>query len=148
MNGKLKLKINQKSSIFNNRYDIFLDNNFVGNVDYKNPKIDIVTNLGNHKILVKHKDAEKEYKFDLNSKKIIMPIEINENLFWSKSNQNIPKFLKNLLLGFLVGYSAIIIFLVISKQIEFIYPLLFPFLILFFLNSFGQRKQKFELRFR
>ncbi len=46
MNGKIKLKLNQKSSIFNNRYEIFINDNFIGFVDYKNPKIDLITNLG------------------------------------------------------------------------------------------------------
>ena len=81
MNGKIKLKLNQKSSINNNAYEIFIDDEFVGNVDYKNPKLDFVTNFGNHRILVKSKDFEKEHNFILSSQKIIVPIEINENLF-------------------------------------------------------------------
>lgn len=148
MNGKIKLKLNQKSSIYNNRYEIFLDDSFMGDVDYKNPKIDFITNLGNHKILVKGKDFEEEHHFNLSSKKLVLPIEINENLFWSKTNGNLPKILKGFLLGFLIVYSLIITFLIASKQIEFIYPLLIPFLILLFIYSIGQNKQKFELNFK
>lgn len=147
MNGKIKLKLNQKSSIFNNRYEIFINDNFIGFVDYKNPKIDFITNLGNHKITVKGKDFEKEDNFTLTSRRIILPIEINENIFWSKSNYNLPKILKSITLGFIIAYSILLFYLVTSKQIEFGYPLLIPFIILIFINSTKQNN-KFELSFK
>lgn len=147
MNGKIKLKLNQKSSIFNNRYEIFINDNFIGFVDYKNPKIDFNTNLGNHKITVKGKDFEKEHNFTLTSRQIILPIEINENMFWSKSNYNLPKSLQGFILGFIIAYSILLLYLFASKQIEFGYPLLIPFIILIFMNSTKQNN-KFELYFK
>ena len=60
MNGEIKLKLNQKSSIKNRTYEVYIDENFIGNVDYKNPKLDFVTTLGNNKIRVKENDCEKE----------------------------------------------------------------------------------------
>lgn len=147
MNGKIKLKLNQKSSIFNNRYEIFINDNFIGFVDYKNPKIDLITNLGNHKILVKGKDFEKEHNFTLTSRQIILPIEINENMFWSKSNYNLPKTLQSIILGFIIAYSILLLYLFAYKQIEFGYPLLIPFIILIFMNSTKQNN-KFELSFK
>lgn len=148
MNGKIKLKLNQKYSFFNNRYEVFVDDDYIGHVDYKNPKIDFVTNFGNHKILVKAKDFEKEHHFVLDSKKIVLPIEINENIFWSKSNENLPKVLQGVLLGFLIVYVLVITFLMTSERIEFKYALLIPFFILLFLKSFGEKNQKFELNFK
>ena len=147
MDGKIKLKLNQKSSIFNNRYEIFINDNFIGFVDYKNPKIDFNTNLGNHKITVKGKDFEKEHNFTLTSRQIILPIEINENMFWSKSNYNLPKSLQGFILGFIIAYSILLLYLFASKQIEFGYPLLIPFIILIFMNSTKQNN-KFELYFK
>ena len=147
MNGKIKLKLNQKSSIFNNRYEIFINDNFIGFVDYKNPKIDLITNLGNHKILVKGKDFEKEHNFTLTSRQIILPIEINENMFWSKSNYKLPKTLQSIILGFIIAYSILLLYLFAYKQIEFGYPLLIPFIILIFMNSTKQNN-KFELSFK
>ena len=147
MNGKIKLKLNQKSSIFNNRYEIFINDNFIGFVDYKNPKIDFITNFGNHKITVKGKDFEKEHNFTLTSRQIILPIEINENMFWSKSNFNLPKTLKSIILGFLFAYSILLSYILASKQIEFGYLLLLPFLILIFVYS-SKQNNKFELSFK
>lgn len=148
MNGKIKLKLNQKSSIYNNRYEIFVDGNFIGNIDYKNPKIDFITNFGNHKILVKEKDFEQEHNFNLSSRKLVLPIEINENFFWSKSNNNLPKLLNGILLGFLIGYALLILFLIVTEKIEIMYPLLLPFALLFFVNSLGKSSSKFELNFK
>lgn len=96
MNGKIKLKLNRKSSIKGNRYEVFIDGHFIGSVDDRNPKIDHITNLGNHKILVKTEDFEKEYHFTLSSRKLILPIDINENYFWSKQSGNYLNFLKGL----------------------------------------------------
>ena len=147
MDGKIKLKLNQKSSIFNNRYEIFINDNFIGFVDYKNPKIDFNTNLGNHKITVKGKDFEKEHNFTLTSRQIILPIEINENMFWSKSNYKLPKIIKGVILGFIIAYSILLLYLFASKKIEFGYPLLIPFFIILFINSTKQNN-KFELSFK
>ena len=147
MDGKIKLKLNQKSSIFNNRYEIFINDNFIGFVDYKNPKIDFITNFGNHKITVKGKDFEKEHNFTLTSRQIILPIEINENMFWSKSDYKLPKIIKGVILGFIIAYSILLLYLFASKKIEFGYPLLIPFFIILFINSTKQNN-KFELSFK
>ena len=45
MNGKLKLKLGNRTSFNNNRYEIFLDEAFIGSLDYKNPKLDYITTL-------------------------------------------------------------------------------------------------------
>ena len=60
MQGKIKLKLNQKSSIRNKKYEVFIDENFIGNIDYKSPKLDYIANIGNHKILIKGNDFEKD----------------------------------------------------------------------------------------
>ena len=148
MNGKIKVKLNQKSSIKNNIYEVFIDENFVGNVDYKNPKLDFVTTLGKHKILVKGKDFEKEQNFVLNSRKIILPIEINENFFWTKQPSELTKILNGFIIGFLLVYAFIITYLLYTKQVEFIYPLIIPFFLLFFTNLSLKNNHKFELRFK
>ena len=147
MNGKIKLKLNQKSSIRNNIYEVFIDGNFIGIIDYKNPKLDFITNLGNHKILVKGKDFEKEHNFILSSRKIIVPIEINENLFWTKTSAELPKLMNGFLIGFLLVYALVITFLLYTKEIEFKYPLIIPLALLLFSNAFS-KKQKFELNFK
>ena len=147
MNGKIKLKLNQISSLKNNTYEIFVDDKFVGNVDYKNPKLDYVANLGNHKILVKGKDFEKEHNFILSSRKIIVPIEINENLFWTKTSAELPKLMNGFLIGLLLVYALVITFLLYTKEIEFKYPLIIPLALLLFSNAFS-KKQKFELNFK
>ena len=114
VNGKIKLKLNQKSSIRNNIYEVFIDGNFIGIIDYKNPKLDFITNLGNHKILVKGKDFEKEHNFILSSQKIIVPIEINENFFWTKTSAELPKLMNGFLIGLLLVYALVITFLLQS----------------------------------
>ena len=148
MDGKIKLKLNQKYSIKNNIYEVFIDENFVGNVDYKNPKLDFVTTFGNHKILVKGEDFEKEQNFVLSSRKIILPIEINENMFWTKQSTELPKIMNGIIIGFLVVYAFIITYLLYNKEIEFIYPLIIPFFILLFVNSSLRNNQKFQLNFK
>lgn len=148
MNGKIKLKLNQKSSLKNNRYEVFIDNNFIGNVDYKNPKLDFVTTLGQHKILVKGNDFEKEQNFILNSRKRILPIEINENFLWTKQSSKLPKIMNVFIIGFLLVYALVITYLLYTKQIEFIYPLIIPFFILLFTNSFFKNNQKFQIDFK
>ncbi len=147
MNGKIKLKLNQKSSIRNNIYEVFIDGNFIGIIDYKNPKLDFITNLGNHKILVKGKDFEKEHNFILSSRKIIVPIEINENFFWTKTSAELPKLMNGFLIGFLLVYALVITFLFYTKEIEFKYLLIIPLALLLFSNAFS-KKQKFELNFK
>ena len=148
MNGKIKLKLNQKSSIKNTTYEVFIDENFIGNVDYKNPKLDFVTTLGNHKILVKGNDFEKEQNFVLSSRKLILPIEINENFLWTKQSAELPKIMNGIIIGFLLVYAFIITYLLYTKQIEFMYPLIFPFFILLFTNSFLKNNQRFQLNFK
>ena len=148
MDGKIKLKLNQKYSIKNNIYEVFIDENFVGNVDYKNPKLDFCNNFGNHKILVKGEDFEKEQNFVLSSRKIILPIEINENMFWTKQSTELPKIMNGIIIGFLVVYAFIITYLLYNKEIEFIYPLIIPFFILLFVNSSLRNNQKFQLNFK
>ncbi len=148
MNGKIKLKLNQKSSIKNRIYEVFIDENFIGNVDYKNPKLDFVTTLGNHKILVKGNDFEKEQNFVLSSRKLILPIEINENFLWTKQSAELPKIMNGIIIGFLLVYAFIITYLLYTKQIEFMYPLIFPFFILLFTNSFLKNNQRFQLNFK
>lgn len=148
MNGKIKLKLNQRSSLKNNRYEVFIDNNFIGNVDYKNPKLDFVTTLGQHKILVKGNDFEKEQNFILNSRKRILPIEINENFLWTKQSSKLPKIMNGFIIGFLLVYALVITYLLYTKQIEFIYPLIIPFFILLFTNSFFKNNQKFQIDFK
>ena len=148
MNGKIKLKLNQKSSIKNTTYEVFIDENFIGNVDYKNPKLDFVTTLGNHKILVKGNDFEKEQNFVLSSRKLILPIEINENFLWTKQSAELPKIMNGIIIGFLLVYAFIITYLLYTKQIEFMYPLIFPFFILLFTNSFLNNNQRFQLNFK
>lgn len=148
MNGKIKLKLNQKSSIKNTKYEVFIDEKFVGNIDYKNPKLDFVTTLGNHKILVKGNDFEKEQNFVLSSIKIILPIEINENFFWTKKSAQLLKIMNGIIIGFLLIYAFIITYLLYTKQIEIMYQLIIPFFILLFTNSFLKNNQKFQLNFK
>jgi len=148
MNGKIKLKLNQKSSIRNNIYEVFIDGNFIGIIDYKNPKLDFITNLGNHKILVKEKDFQKEQNFNLSSRKIVLPIEINENFFWTKQSPELPKIMNGIIVGFLMVYALIITYLLYTKEIEFMYPLIIPFLLLLFTSSSLKNNQKFQLNFK
>ena len=148
MNGKIKLKLNQKSSIRNNIYEVFIDGNFIGIIDYKNPKLDFITNLGNHKILVKGKDFQKEQNFNLSSRKIVLPIEINENFFWTKQSPELPKIMNGFVVGFLLVYAVIITYLLYNQQIKFMYPLIIPFLLLLFTNSSLTNNQKFQLNIK
>lgn len=145
MRAKIKLKLNQKAYLRNKRYEIFLDDNFVGFLDYRNIKMDVLTNTGNHKILVKGKDFEKEHHFLLSSTKLVQPIEINENLFWTRENVWLPKTIKTALIIAVLLYAVFITFLLYSKKIEFSYFLILPFLILFFASS---SNQKFEINFK
>ena len=49
MNGKLKLKLGNRTSFNNNRYELFLDEAFIGSLDYKNPKLHFLISFSPNK---------------------------------------------------------------------------------------------------
>ena len=105
MNGKLKLKLTRRTLFKNNRYQIFLDDIFIGSLDKRTPKLDYIISLGNHKIVIKSDYSVVEKHFDLNSEKPILPVGIKESYFWSPANEKLEKAIKGFLIGFLIVYA-------------------------------------------
>jgi len=68
---------------------------------------------------VKGKDFQKEQNFNLSSRKIVLPIEINENFFWTKQSPELPKIMNGFVVGFLLVYAVIITYLLYNQQIKF-----------------------------
>ena len=63
-NGKLKLKLN-RNFIKKNKYQVLIDDVLIGELDYKNLKLDFETTIGKHKIIIKDEDCEIENHFYL-----------------------------------------------------------------------------------
>ena len=148
MNGKLKLKLTRRALFKNNRYEIFLDDIFIGSLDNRTPKLDYITSLGNHKIVIKSDYSEVEKHFDLNSEKPILPVGIKESYFWTQSNEKLSKFFKAFILGFLAVYFVIFAYLLIFDQIKFGFSLVIPFFLLLSVNQFSKSNSKFQLNFK
>lgn len=147
MNGKLKLKLTRRTLFKNNRYEIFLDDIFIGSLDNRTPKLDYITSLGNHKIVIKSDYSEVEKHFDLNSEKPILPVGIKESYFWSPANEKLEKAIKGFLIVFLIVYAFVICFSLFFKEIQFNFTLTVPFIILVSLSSFFNKKNQFDICF-
>ena len=76
-----------------------------------------------------------------------MPIEINENFFWTKTPGELPKLVNGFIIGLLLVYTLVITFLLYKNEIDFKYPLIIPLFLLLFTNAF-YKNQKFELNFK
>lgn len=59
MNGKIKLKLNQKYSFFNNRYEVFVDDDYIGMLITKIQKLISLQILVIIKFLSKRKILKK-----------------------------------------------------------------------------------------
>ena len=147
MNGKLKLKLTRRALFKNNRYEIFLDDIFIGSLDNRTPKLDYITSLGNHKIVIKSDYSEVEKHFDLSSEKPILPVSIKESYFWSPTNEKLEKAIKGFLIGFLIVYAFVICFSLFFKEIQFNFTLTVPFIILVSLSSLFNKKNQFDICF-
>lgn len=147
MNGKLKLKLTRRALFKNNRYQIFLDDIFIGSLDKRTPKLDYIISLGNHKIVIKSDYSVVEKHFDLNSEKPILPVEIKESYFWSPTNEKLEKAIKGFLIGFLIVYTFVICFSLFFKEIQFNFTLTIPFIILVSLSSLFNKKNQFDICF-
>ena len=147
MNGKLKLKLGNRTSFNNNRYEIFLDEAFIGSLDNRTPKLDYITSLGNHKIVIKSDYSEVEKHFDLNSEKPILPVGIKESYFWSPTNEKLEKAIKGFLIGFLIVYTFVICFSLFFKEMPFNFIFTIPFIILVSLSSLFNKKNQFDICF-
>lgn len=142
------MKLNQKSSLKKILYEVFIDGKLIGTMDSRTPKLELVTNLGNHKVLVKGGDFEKEINFILSSRKLVVPIEIQPNLFWIRYSGKLQAILNGIIIGFLAVYVLVISCLLFTKQIPLLYPLFLPLLILFFTYVFTKKHGKFDLHFK
>ena len=147
MNGKLKLKLTRRALFKNNRYQIFLDDIFIGSLDKRTPKLDYIISLGNHKIVIKSDYSVVEKHFDLNSEKPILPVGIKESYFWSPTNEKLEKAIKGFLIGFLIVYTFVICFSLFFKEIQFNFILTIPFIILVSLSSLFNKKNQFDICF-
>ena len=69
-NGKLKLKLN-RNFIKKNKYQVLIDDVLIGELDYKNLKLDFETTIGKHKIIIKDEDYAINWQITENSKNIL-----------------------------------------------------------------------------
>jgi hypothetical protein len=148
MTGKIVFKLNHKTYLKSNSYEIFIDNNFVGKIDYKNRKLDFCTNVGNHRILVKGKNHKKELSYTITSRKRIVPIDINENFLWQRNSKRFPKIINAIILGFLFFFALLISFLILTNYINFSYLLLSPFILVLLIAFNSKNQNQFTLNIR
>ena len=62
-NGKLKLKLN-RNFIRKYKYQVLIDDVLIGELDYKNLKLDFETTVGKHKIIIKIEESPKISEID------------------------------------------------------------------------------------
>ena len=146
MTGKIILKLNAKASFKSNRYEVFIDDTFIGFIDYKNSKIGYETAYGNHTIRIADKESEINNLFTISNRKPLVPIEINENYFWT--NSQTTKFIKGITFGFLMVYCIAFIYFVVYKQIEINYSFAIPLFLMCWYLIASKTKQKFTLKFK
>ncbi|GAB1347477.1 hypothetical protein MASR1M104_23760 [Cloacibacterium normanense] len=145
-NGKLKLKLN-RNFIRKNKYQVLIDDFLIGELDYKNLKLDFETTIGKHKIIIKDEDCEIENHFYLSPQKIILPITISENFFWSKSNKFfLSIYLKGFVLGFVIVYFVIMIYLFYRNKDEVNLSFMIPLLLLLIFNTFKSNGKKVSIK--
>ncbi len=145
-NGKLKLKLN-RNFIKKNKYQVLIDDVLIGELDYKNLKLDFETTIGKHKIIIKDEDCEIENHFYLSPQKIILPITISENFFWSKSNKFFSSiYLKSFVLGFVIAYFVIMIYLFYRNKDEVNLSFMIPLLLLLIFNTFKSTGKKVSIK--
>lgn len=101
IDAKINLQINGISSFWNKRYKVYLNDDFIGNLDYKNSKIGIWSKVGTQKLVVKRKDFEKELKVGLTTDKNIVTININENV------KDSSQLVKGIVVGIFIVFFAI-----------------------------------------
>lgn len=148
MNGKIIIQPNKTTSSRKNVYEVFIDDIFIGRIDYVQPKIEYVTSFGNHKVLIRTKDFSCENTIKLSSKKLIYPIEISENSMVVNKTYNLPQLVKGIIIGFLFIYTLLLFFLLYFKDSEFKISLFIPFATLLWLLFYSESNKKFSLNFK
>lgn len=137
IDAKIYIQINGSSSFCNNRYKVYLNDNFVGNLNYKKHKVGVWTKTGNQKILVKRKDFEKDLELNITSRKKIMTVNIDES-----SSVNYSPLLKGLMIGVFITFFAVMIYRVLFTTVELNAAVMILFLILT-ISVFSKSKEKF-----
>jgi F0F1-type ATP synthase assembly protein I len=141
IDAKINLQINGISSFWNKRYKVYLNDNFVGNLDYKNSKIGIWSKVGTQKLIVKRKDFEKELQVNLTSNQNIITINIDENVNYSS------QLLKGIVIGIFIGFFAIMLHSFFFNKTKLNIALIIPFF-LFIGLAFSKSKENlpFDLK--
>jgi len=123
IDAKINLQINGISSFWNKRYKVYLNDNLVGNLDYKNHKIGIWSKVGMQKLVVKRKDFEKELDVNLTADKHIITVNIDENVSLNYSSQ----LLKGIVIGIFIVFFAITLYSFFFITTELNIALIMPF---------------------
>jgi hypothetical protein len=151
IDAKINLQINGISSFWSKRYKVYLNDNFVGNLDYKNAKIGVWSKVGTQKLTVKRKDFEKELEVILTAEKHIITVNIDENAFAAAcySKFRYSQMLKRTVQGLTFLYLLFVIYSIIYERIENNFSLIIWFIILSSL-AFSKPKNKlpFDLRIK
>ena len=97
--------------------------------------------------IIKDEDCEIENHFYLSPQKIILPITISENFFWSKSNKFfLSIYLKGFVLGFVIVYFVIMIYLFYRNKDEVNLSFMIPLLLLLIFNTFKSNGKKVSIK--
>lgn len=151
IDAKINLQINGISSFWNKRYKVYLNDNFVGNLDYKKHKIGIWSKVGTQKLVVKRKDFEKELEVNLTADKHIITVNIDENASFSsvKSKVKYSKLLKGVSIGFSVIYVLALLLFTVYADYAVNSAFYFLFFAIFYI-AFPRSKDKlpFDLRIK
>ena len=148
MEGKIKLRIGRKSSFWNRSYKVFLNGNFVGNIDYKNSQISFGANTGNNFLLVKSKTFEKELNLNITDDKMIHPVEITDNWIANNSEFKSFKLMNGLKIVFLIVNTLTFFYLTLIKNKNLTLSIVIPIVILFSLGSSFKKTDPFDLEYK
>lgn len=148
MEGKIKIRIGSKASFWNKRYTLFLDEDLVGQIDYKNPQIVFGATIGSHKLVVKGKYFEKELDLNLHKDKLVLPIELNESCFSQNSENRMSKILQGVNIGFLIVYFITFAYFTIVENKNLNSSLIIPIILIFSLNKSPNKGNPFDLEFK
>ncbi len=119
IDAKINLQINGISSFWNKRYKVYLNDDFMGNLDYKNSKIGIWSKVGTQKLVVKRKDFEKELKVGLTTHKNIVTVTIDENV------KDSSQLVKGIVIGVFIVYFSITLYSFFFNELNI--ALMIPF---------------------
>lgn len=146
MQGKIKIKLNQNFTFSKKKYKVFINENFIGELSNTNNRLDYLTTLGQHTILIQGNKTEWEQNIDLTFTKSILPMYIDDKSTEIYNNES--KFLYRSLIGFAFIYLLAFVYGLWQLEIDNISLIgILPILITAMIIAPNKEKREFKLKF-